>query len=159
MILCQRQLFAERHPQLPFDKINARDQLGHGMLDLQPCVHLDEEDILAVGNKLNGAGTDIIYRSGCFARGGADCLPLRGVKRRRRRFLDHLLMPPLQRAFALEQRQQIAVTVADDLHFDVAWIFDEFFDQHAIVAECGLGLALGADDCRCTDDRGCKLAR
>lgn len=55
-------------------------------------------------------------------------------------------MPPLQRAFALEQRQQIAVAVADDLHFDMARVLDEFFDQHAVVAERRLGLALGADD-------------
>ena len=55
-------------------------------------------------------------------------------------------MPALQRAFALEQRQQIAVAVADDLHLDVARILDEFLDQHAVVAERGLGLALGADD-------------
>ena len=55
-------------------------------------------------------------------------------------------MPPLQGAFALEQRQQIAVAVADDLHLDVARILDEFLDQHAVVAEGGLGLALGADN-------------
>jgi len=61
-------------------------------------------------------------------------------------------MPPLQGAFALEQRQQIAVAVADDLHLDVARVLDVFLDQHAIVAEGRLRLALGADD------RGGKFA-
>ena len=55
-------------------------------------------------------------------------------------------MPPLQGAFALEQRQQLAMAVPDHLHLDVARIFHEFLDQHAIVAKGGLGLALGADD-------------
>ena len=57
-------------------------------------------------------------------------------------------MPPLQGTFPLEQRQQIAVTVADDLNLDVARVFDEFFDQQAVVAEGGLGLALGTCDRR-----------
>ena len=144
----QRQPFAERHPQLPFDQIDARDQLGHGMLDLQARVHLDEEHVLAVGDELDGAGADIIDRAGGLARGGADRLTLLRIERRRRRFLDHLLVPPLQGAFALEQRQQIAVAVADHLHLDVARILDVFLDQHAIVAERRLGLALGADDRR-----------
>jgi hypothetical protein len=69
-------------------------------------------------------------------------------QRRRRRFLDHLLVPPLQRAFALPERKQIAVAVADDLHLDVARVLHELFDQHAVVAERRLGLALGADDGR-----------
>ena len=45
------------------------------------------------------------------------------------------------------------MAVADDLHLDMPGIVDIFFDQHAVVAERGLGLALGADD------RGRKLGR
>ena len=146
LVLLQRQRLAERDPQLPFDEIDAGDQLGHRMLDLQPRVHLDEEDVLAVGDEFDGAGADIVDRARGLARGGADRLALRGIQRRRRRFLDHLLVPPLQRAFALEQRDQIAVAVADDLHLDMARIVDVFLDQHAVVAERGLGLALGADE-------------
>ncbi len=105
LVLSERQLLAERHAQLPFDEIDARDQLGHGMLDLQPRVHFNKEDVLAVGDELDGAGTDIVHRGSRLAGGGADRLALRGAECRRWRFLDHLLMPPLQRAFALEQRQ------------------------------------------------------
>ena len=148
LILLQRQLFAEGDAQLPFDEIDTGDQLGHGMLDLQTRVHLDEEHVLAVGDELDGAGADIVHRAGRLSRGGADRLALLGIERRRRRFLDHLLMPPLQGAFALEQRQQIAMAVADHLHLDVAGIVDIFLDQHAVVAERRLGLALGADDGR-----------
>ncbi len=148
ILLRQRQSFAERHPQLPFDQIDPRDQFGHGMLDLQSCVHLDEEHILAVGHKFDGAGADVIDRRGGLARRSTHGLALCRTEGWRRRFLDHLLMPPLQRAFALEQRHQIAVAVADHLHFDVTRIINVFLNQHAIVAERGLRLALGADDGR-----------
>ena len=40
------------------------------------------------------------------------------------------------------------MAVADDLHLDVARIVDILLDQHAVVAERRLGLALGADDRR-----------
>src|SRR5258706_2257936 len=111
LILVERQLFAECDAQLPFHQIDACDQLGHGMLDLQAGIHLDEENVLSVGNKLDGAGTGIIHRGGGPARGGAYRPALRGVKGRGRGFLDYLLMPPLQGTFTLEQRHQIAVTV------------------------------------------------
>ena len=39
------------------------DQFGHGMLDLQAGVHLDEEHVLAVGDEFDGAGADIIDRA------------------------------------------------------------------------------------------------
>ncbi len=148
LVLRQRQLFAECHAQLPFDEIDAGDQLGHGMLDLQPRVHLDEEHVLAVGDEFDGAGADILDRSSSFPRGGAHRLALLGIERRRRRLLDHLLMAALQSALALEQRQQTAVAVADHLHLDMPGVVDVFFDQHAVVAERRLGLALGADDGR-----------
>ena len=152
LILRQRQLFAECHPQLPLHQIDAGNQFGHGMLDLQAGVHLDEEHFLAVGDEFDGAGADIVHGGGRLARGGADRFALFGVERRRRRFLDHLLVPPLQRAFALPERKQVAMAVADDLHLDMPGVLHEFFNQHPVVAERRLGLALGADD------RGRKLA-
>ena len=58
LVLLQRQFLAERHPQLPFHEVDARDQFGHGMLDLQPSVFIsDEEHVPAVGDKFDGAGT------------------------------------------------------------------------------------------------------
>ncbi len=146
LVLAQRQLLAECHPQLPFDQIYTGDQFGHGMFDLQAGIHFDEEHLLAVGDKLDGAGANVVDGPRGLACSSTDRLASGGIKGRRRRLLDHLLMTPLQGAFPLEQRQQVAMAVADDLHLDVAWILDEFLDQHSIVAECGLGLALGADD-------------
>ncbi len=39
------------------------------------------------------------------------------------------------------------MVVAEDLHFDVARVVDEFLDQHPVIAEAGLGLTLGACQC------------
>src|ERR1700730_16733291 len=118
------------------------------MLDLQARVHLDEKYVLAVGDEFDGAGADIIDRGGRLARGSTYRLAPLGIKRRRRRLLDHLLMPPLQRAFAFEQRQQIAVTVADDLHLDMARVLDEFCEQPAVAPEGALALAFAAASAR-----------
>ena len=41
------------------------------------------------------------------------------IEVRRRGDLDDLLMPPLHRAIALEQMDEVAVLVAEQLHFDV----------------------------------------
>ena len=43
-----------------------------------------------------------------------------GRHARRRSLLDHLLVPPLQRAVALEQMHHVAVGIAEHLHLDVA---------------------------------------
>ena len=65
---------------------------------------------------------------------------------RRRRLLEHLLVAPLQRALALAEREHVAVGVGDDLHLDVPRARQEALDEHAVVAEAGLGLALGGGD-------------
>ncbi len=62
------------------------------------------------------------------------------VEQRRGRLLDHLLIAALDRAFALAEVDDVAVLVADELDLDVARIDDELLDEHAIIAEGGLGL-------------------
>src|SRR3546814_18425253 len=46
----------------------------------------------------------------------------------------------LDGAFALAQIDDIAVSVAQHLNLDVARPLDELLDEHAVVAEAGLGL-------------------
>ena len=60
----------------------------------------------------------------------------------RRRFFQHLLMTPLDRAIPLEQVHVVALRVAEHLDFDVPRPLDIFLDQHGIVAETTGGLAL-----------------
>ena len=66
-----------------------------------------------------------------------------GRDERRRRFLDHLLVAALDRAFALVQVEDVAVLIAEDLDLDVARVEDELLDEHAVIAERVQPLALG----------------
>ena len=67
-----------------------------------------------------------------------------GRDRNRGGLLHHFLMAPLQRAFALVERDNIAVTIPKHLHFDVARAGEILFNQNLIVTERGLRLAFGA---------------
>ncbi len=64
-----------------------------------------------------------------------------GVQKRRGRLLDDLLVTPLDRAFAFEEVDDIAVLVPEDLEFDVPRMLQVLFDQHLLVAECAVGFA------------------
>ena len=59
----------------------------------------------------------------------------------RRRDLDDLLVPALDRAVAFVKVNEVAVPVAQDLHFDVLGLADEFFDEDVGHAERGARLA------------------
>ena len=74
--------------------------------------------------------------------GGADALPERQRQIDARRNLHHLLVAPLHGAIALPQVHELAVLVAEDLHFDVLGAPDVAFDEHVGAAEGGAGLAL-----------------
>src|SRR3546814_14930793 len=56
---------------------------------------------------------------------------------------DLLLVAALDRAFALAEIDDVAVLVAEHLDFDMARVFDELFDEHAVIAEARQPLALG----------------
>ena len=62
-------------------------------------------------------------------------------QRRRRAFFDDLLVPPLDRALALEEVHDVAVRVGEDLDLDVARPLDQPLDVERAVAERGLRLA------------------
>ena len=63
-------------------------------------------------------------------------------ERRRRRLLDQLLVPPLNRALALAEVNQVAEVVAQDLELDVPRRLDVLLDVDVADAERRLGLAL-----------------
>ena len=129
------------------DQIDAGDEFGHRMLDLQAGVHLEEiEASVLTGDKLDGASRIVIDRLR-----ERDCLfphpsARLGVDERRWRFLDHLLVAALDRAFALAEIDDMAMLVAKHLDLDVARIDNEFLNEHAVVAERGLRLRAGAGE-------------
>src|SRR5262245_33419377 len=98
------------------------------MLDLDARIHLDEIELARIGidKELDRAG--IVQFHGAADREG-------GVENRGARFLReilggsdlaNLLMPPLERTVALEEMDEVAVAIADQLHLNVTGPADEF---------------------------------
>jgi len=63
---------------------------------------------------------------------------LRGVERGRSGFLPHLLVPPLQRAVAFAQMDDVAVAVGQNLHLNVARLLEIFLHVDHVVANAVL---------------------
>jgi hypothetical protein len=133
---------------LRLDDVDAGDLLGHGVLDLDARIDLDEVESSAVGihQELDGAGVRVTGGAAELQRRLAERGALRVVQIRGRRPLDHLLVAPLHRAVALEQVDQVAVAVAEELHLDVAGALDQLLQVDLVVAEGGLGLATALAD-------------
>ena len=116
-----RKLFAGGDADHLLDEIDAGDEFGHGMLDLQARVHFQEvEALVLAGDELDGAGGIVVHRLGQRDRLLAHLAPRRLIEQRRRRFLDDLLVAALDRAFALAEIDDVAVLVAEHLDLDVA---------------------------------------
>ena len=103
-VLRQRQRLAGGDAQLPLDQVDAEQRLGHRVLDLQPGVHLDEAEVARrVEQELDRAGAAVADRARDRDRDLAHAPAQRRRDRRRGRFLDQLLVPPLHRAVALAE--------------------------------------------------------
>ena len=142
VLLLEGEFLAGGDVQHLLDQIEPGDELGDGMLDLKPRVHLEEIEIaVLVDDELDGAGQ--VVADGLGERDGlrSHRLARLGVEERARRLLHDLLIAPLDRAFALAEMNDVAVLVAEHLDLDMARLLDIFLDEHAIVAEARLGLA------------------
>ena len=108
------------------------------MLDLDPPVQLEEEELAAAEHELGRSGAAVADRArerdrrlahlgaqGCVERGGG-------------RLLEHLLMAALDRALALAQGDHVAVCVGEQLDLDVARALEVPLAEDAVVAERGL---------------------
>src|SRR5688572_1255570 len=111
------------------------------MLDLQARVHLQKVE----ARRVAGAFEEKLHRArvavtGCAGDGDsrlAHSLPQRRCEGSGGRLLDHFLMPALNRALALEEMDDMAVMIGQDLELDVARLLDETFDVERAVAERG----------------------
>ena len=100
--------------------VDAGDQLRHRVLDLQPAVHLDEvKPAVGPEQELEGSRISVADRR---AR-ALDCALHRlshvGGERRRRRLLDQLLVPTLDRALPLAEGEDAARRIAEHLDLDM----------------------------------------
>jgi hypothetical protein len=133
---------------LRLDDVEARDLFGHGMLDLDARIDLDEVESARVGvhEKLDRAGAPVLGRLADRKRRVAEGLADRRIEIGRRRALDDFLVAPLNRAVAFEEVNQAAVGVAQKLHFDVPGAPDELLQIDFILAEGGLGFPFACLD-------------
>ena len=139
------QACSRRNEDLRAHEVDAGDLFGHGVLDLNARVHLDEEPLVAVVvvEELNRACVVVTDAPGDFDRRvaevGADFV--RQIDRRGD--LDNFLVAALHRAVALVQVKHFAVRITEDLHFDVLGPRDVFFEKDGRIAEGASGLVAG----------------
>ena len=93
---------------------------------------LEGGEAAAVGRARHGEG------------GVGERRPRRRRQARARRDLYQLLVAALETAFALAERDDMAGSVADHLHFDVAGVGHQRFDIDRVVAERRLGFGAAA---------------
>ena len=140
---------AGRDAQLLGHEVDAEHHLGHGMLDLQARVHLEEVEAIALDQELDRARPRRSRRpvrrpraasrqtiTNCLGQVGCGC------------FLDELLVAPLHRAIALPDGEAAAVLVAEDLDLDVPRPLEVLLHVDVVVAEAGSRLATGRLDRR-----------
>src|SRR5262249_27360827 len=130
--------------KLRFDEIDTPYLLGDGMLDLQARIGLDEEELLAIDQELEGAEAAVFHGLGHRDGGIDDLLPERPLEVRAGRQLDDLLAAPLQGAFALPQRCDATLAVAHDLDLDVTRPVHQSLGIERTVAKSRLRLGRGA---------------
>ena len=140
-----RQRGAGGHLDLRGHDVDARDLLGDGVLDLDARVDLDEVvPVLLVDEELGGPRVAVVDRLGQLDGVGEDGVAHARGQLLGRRQLHHLLVPALHAAVALEQVDDVAVRVAQQLHLDVLGPVEEALDEHGAVAKGRLGLGRGA---------------
>ncbi len=144
LVLADAQRLATSDQDHLAHEIDAGDHLGHGMLDLDAGIHLEEVEVLreVVEQELERAGAAIVDGFGERHRRFADFLALVFFQRDGGRLLPHLLAAALQRTFPLEAVDDVAA-ITEDLHLDVARAFDELLDIEPTVTERSFRLGLG----------------
>jgi hypothetical protein len=145
VLLPEGERLARRDADHLLHDVDAGDRLGDRVLDLDPRVHLEEVEVpLRVHEELDRAGAAVADRARRGDGGLAHALAPRGRHAVGGRLLDHLLVPALDRALALEEVHGPAVAVGQHLDLDVPRLFDELLHVQTVVAERGARLAARA---------------
>src|SRR5690606_21456919 len=139
--LAEAELFTGCYADHFFNQINAGDELRHRVLDLQTRIHFKEIEVpVTIDDEFHRSCRKI---SNGFCQ--SDSLLAHGfaggfIQEWRGGFFDDLLVAALNRTFTFAQIDDVAVLVAQNLNFDMAWLGDEFFNEYAVVAEGGFRL-------------------
>src|SRR5690606_34312699 len=146
VLLLQAQRQTATHLDLVLDDIDTGDHFGNRVLHLDPGVHLDEEELAILVEKLEGAGTAITQiDTGLYAAGLNFCAGLL-VDARRGGLFDDLLVAALQGAVAVAQMDGIALAIRQHLDFNVTRVGQVFFQVDHRVAEGSTGFGAGQAD-------------
>ena len=124
-------------------EIESGHRLGHRMLDLDPPVELEEEELVPVDDELDRTRASVADRPAESDRGLQHRVSERRVETRRRGFLEHLLVTTLHRAVALAESDDASVRVGEELHLDVPRPLEIALAVEGPVAERSHRLALG----------------
>ena len=144
------QLVAGGDQDLAAHQVHSSHHLGHGVLDLNTRIHLDEEELLPINveQELHRAGIAVCDRPAQPDGRVADPRPQRVGDADRRGELDDLLVAPLDRAVALPEMHEVAVRVAEDLHLDVLRVGNVALEKHLGAPKRRGRLALGVRQAR-----------
>ena len=139
---------ALRNADLALDDIDPRNGFRNGMFHLDTGVYFNKiELVISRNQKFHGAGADVIHIFHQLHRRVADPLPQFRLHEGGRSHLHHLLVTALHGAVALVQVHDLALFVAQDLHFNMFRVFQIFFQINLIVAKSfqrfGLGQGIG----------------
>ena len=136
LVLGEGQRLPGRDPDHPLHEVEPGDRLRHRVLHLEPGVHLEEvEPAGLVHDELDRTGRPVADRAGEGHRLSPHPRPHPGIDEGGRGLLEHLLMPPLHRAFALAEVEHRAAPVREDLHLDVPRALHVALDEDPPVAE------------------------
>ena len=117
------------------------------MFHLNARVYFDEVELAGrCDQKLHRARVGVPDGAPDGHRGLAHASPQIVVERRRRAFLDDLLMPALHGTIAFEQVQQVAVGIAEDLKLHMPRALHVAFHQQRSVAKRPFSFAGGRFD-------------
>ena len=125
----------------PLHKVDTHNFFRNPMLDLKPRIYLKEIKALRapVVQKFHGAGISV---RGSFCKAPCRLMHfpaylLREV--RSRRFLNHLLIPPLNGAVSFAEHRDFPFGGTEYLHLYVSRVPDIFFKEHTRIVKIALG--------------------
>ena len=134
------EFFASGGTNLRPHQIDARDFFGHAVFNLQPGIHFEEAEG-AIGAEQHLDRADVVVTHAAHDAGDLIGNSHRFVARNQRTggFLNDFLVAALGRAVALKQMHGGAVGIAEDLEFDMARAFDQFFEVDLGCAKTAVG--------------------
>ena len=136
--------------QLVRDEVAARHELRDRVLDLQTGVHLEEgRPAAVVDEEFAGAGIHVADRMGEHQRRVAQTSPQLGIDAGRWRLLQHLLVPPLDRAVTFAELYAGPMGIEQHLDLDVAAAFEEALQDQPVIAERAGSLTTGSSERVC----------